>query len=346
MNRSFESGRRGFLVRSLAGGVAAIAASLGVDNVFAQTIEPARARMDAGEPSATARGAALSRAVHQVIDFPRILEDPFALPILGSLTPGELQTAVDRQSRGLRASIVMRSRYAEDRLSAAVARGVRQYVVRSGSGYLRLPNPYARAGLRVFEVDHPATQRFKRDRLDKARIPSPPKSTFVPIDFETQTLAQQMAEAGFRFDQPAFFSMLGVVIYLTDAAVMETMRVVGSCVSGSEIVFLFSTPDELLTEAQRLGRQRSMAFVAALGEPWLTFYEPSALAGTLRASGFSTAEVFAPADANRAYFADPTDGLRISNAHMMSARVERRSTPSCVGVPGHRVNDYPADSVC
>src|SRR5688572_7755781 len=116
MNGPFECGRRKFLARSLAGGMAALAAHLGAASALAQTLELANARMAAGEPSATARGAALSRAVHQIIDFPRIFEDPFALPILGPVPATELQAAVDRQSRALRASIVMRSRYAEDRL--------------------------------------------------------------------------------------------------------------------------------------------------------------------------------------------------------------------------------------
>jgi methyltransferase (TIGR00027 family) len=322
MSGSFECGRRIFLARSLAGGVAALAANLGLGSALAQTLEPAGTRMDAGEPSATARGAALSRAVHQIIDFPHILDDPFAISILGPLPPGELQAAVDSQSRALRASIVMRSRYAEDRLAGAVARGVRQYVILgAGLDTFACRNPHAQLGLRVFEVDHPATQRFKRERLDKSRIALPPGVTFVPIDFETQTLPQELVAAGFRFDQPAFFSLLGVVIYLTDAAVMEAMRVVGSCVAGSEIAFSFSVPDDLLTEAQQSSRERSMAIVAALGEPWITFYEPATLANALRVRGFSTTEVFAPPDANRTYFADRIDGLRISSGHMMSARV-------------------------
>jgi len=264
MNRPFTQGRRKFLGRSLAGGMTAIAANFGFVQAFAQGAEPAGTRMGAGEPSATARGAALSRAVHQIVDYPRILDDPFALPILGPLAPGELQAAVDRQSRALRASIVMRSRYAEDRLAAAVAHGVRQYVV-LGAGLdtyaWRSPHP----GLRVFEVDHPATQRYKRERLEEVRIPPARGLTFVPIDFETQTLPETLAAGGFRFDRPAFFSLLGVVIYLSDAAVMETMRAVASCAAGSEIVFSFSVPDSMLTEAQQAGRRRSMAQVAALG---------------------------------------------------------------------------------
>ncbi|MCW5605931.1 MAG: class I SAM-dependent methyltransferase [Burkholderiales bacterium] len=276
--------------------------------------------MDAGEPSVTARGAALSRAVHQIIDYPRILKDPLAIPILGPLPCSEFQEAVDRRNRGLRASIVMRSRYAEDRLAAAVHRGIRQYVVLgAGLDTFAYRNPHQ--GLRVFEVDHPATQRFKRERLAHAHVALPAETTFVPVDFETQTLSRELAAAGFRFDQPAFFSMLGVVIYLTDDAVMETMTMIASCAAGSEIVFSFSVPEELLTETQQLSRGRALARLATLGEPWITFYEPSTLAGRLRARGFSAAEVFTPLDANRTYFSDRIDGLRVSTGHMMSARV-------------------------
>ena len=324
MNSSFgvDGDRRAFLRRSLAGGCTAVAASLGLGEVHAQARETAATRMDLGEPSNTARGAALQRALHQVIDFPRVLEDPLALSILGPLAANDLQAAVDRRNAGLRASIVMRSRYAEDRLAMAVAQGVRQYVILgAGLDTFAYRNPHAEVGLRVFEVDHPATQRFKRERLGRAGIDRAPGMTFVPIDFETQTLSEQLTGAGFRFDQPAYFSMLGVVIYLSDEAVMETMRMVTSCGAGSEIVFSFSVTDELLTESQQSSRERTMARLAAQGEPWVTFYEPATLAEALRARGFSAAEVFAPPEANRTYFADRKDGLRVSTGHMMSARV-------------------------
>jgi methyltransferase (TIGR00027 family) len=322
MNSSIACSRRLFLRGSVAAGIGAIAASLRLNAAWAQTRASAARRMETGEPSATARGAALSRAVHQIVDYPRVLEDPHAIPILGPLQQGELQQAVDRRSRALRASIVMRSRYAEDRLAAAVTRGVRQYVVLgAGLDTFAYRNPHARLGLRVFEVDHPATQRFKRQRLGNARITVPPETTFVPIDFETQTLSEALANAGFRFEQPAFFSMLGVVIYLTDDAFMQTLNVIAACASATEIVFSFSVPDDLLTDTQQTGRARSMAQLAALGEPWISFYEPSTLAERLRARGFSAAEVFAPQDANRTYFAGRIDGLRVGTEHMMSAYV-------------------------
>ena len=312
--------RRHFLARALLWSSSALAATHGVGRAFGQIVEPGLATMASGQPSATARAAALIRAVHQIIDYPRVLDDPFALSILGPLRPGELQTAVDRQSPALRAAIVMRSRYAEDRLAAAVARGVRQYVILgAGLDTFAYRNPHA--SLRVFEVDHRATQRFKRERLDRADIRVPARTTFVPVDFETQTLTHELEAHGFRFDEPAFFSLLGVVVYLTDAAVMETMRIVASGAAGSEIVVSFSLPDYLLNERQRRSRERSMANVAALGEPWITFYEPAALARALRGSGFSATELFRPEEANRTYFADRMDGLRTSGGHMMSARV-------------------------
>jgi methyltransferase (TIGR00027 family) len=313
--------RRSFVVASLFGGLSALGTSCS-RRAFAQAPRDGENTFNTGGPSATARQAALLRAVHQIIDIPRVLDDPFAIPILGGLRHDELQRAVDRQSRSLRASVVMRSRYAEDRLAAAVARGVRQYVILgAGLDTFGYRNPHARTGLRVFEVDHPATQRMKRARLEAAQIALPAATTFVPVDFETQTLSQQLGAHGFRFDEPAFFSLLGVVIYLSHAAVMDTMRVVGSCAPGTEIVFSFSVPDELLTHSQEAARKRAMTLVAAVREPWITFYEPGALAQTLHACGFSSTELFAPEDANRTYFAKRLDGLRTSTGHMMSAQV-------------------------
>lgn len=279
------------------------------------------ARMQSGQPSATARSAAVARALHQLIDSPRVLDDPFALPMVAPLAPAELRSALDA-SPALRASIVLRSRHAEDRLDAAVRRGARQYVL-LGAGldtYL-LRNPHVARGLRVHEVDHPATQAGKRERLAAAGLKAKPGSVFVPVDFETQSLAAQLARSGFRRERPAFFSMLGVVIYLSDAAVMETMRMVAQGARGTEIVFSFSVPTGQLDDAQRASRERSMRRMEALGEPWLTFYDPGELADRLRSIGFSRTEILGPEEANRRYFADRADGLRMSLGHMMAARV-------------------------
>ena len=314
-DRLGSAGRREFvqllgggLLLSSCGAVSALAAESAAGN-----------RMSAGEPSATARGAALLRALHQVIDYPRILDDPFAVPIVGPDAAG-LQAVADRGSPALRAHVAMRSRYAEDRLALALHRGVRQYVVLgAGLDTFAWRNPYARGGLRVFEVDHPATQSWKQARLQSAE---PPHGLhLVPVDFERQALREQLLHHGFRFDRPAFFSMLGVVIYLTEEAVMNTMRLVASCAPGSEVVFSFSLPHSHLSEAELRRRQFSMAQVAKLGEPWLTFFDPDELTEKMRATGFRVVDVLTPPEANRTYFANRLDGLRVTNGHMMAARV-------------------------
>ncbi len=315
-------GRRAFLQRALLGG-AALASPYGgmIASAFAQS-SSAAARLAEGAPSLTAQGAALLRALHQVIDYPRILDDPLAVTIMGDGTR-YLQAAADRQAHGLRAFIALRSRYAEDRLAAAVERGVRQYVILgAGLDTFAYRNPHAERGLKVFEVDHPATQRWKRAQLAAVGIPLPPSLSFAPVDFETQDLAQQLRAAGFDSSKPAFFSLLGVVIYLSEAAAMQSFGFVSRCAAGSEIVFEFSLPSSRLSDAARANRETEMARVAAIGEPWITFFEPEPLAGQLRTLGFSGVDMLRPQEANREYFAGRIDGLRIgASGYMTAARV-------------------------
>jgi len=282
----------------------------------------APARMRSGMPSATAQSAATYRAVHQVLDHPHVLDDPLALPILGRESLASLQSIVDRQSRSMRASIAMRSRHAEDRLAIAVGRGVRQYVVLgAGLDTFAYRNVYTNAGLRVFEVDHPATQQWKRQRLREAGIGVPSALTFVAVDFETQRLDEQLRAAGLRTDQPVFFSMLGVAIYISRDALFGTMQVVRDCAAESEIVFDFALPTAMLPERQQASRLRSIAAMRALGESWISFYEPGLLADALRNLSFQV-DVLSAAAANREYFSGRADGLRISGStHMLAARV-------------------------
>jgi len=323
MSKLPHPGRREFLQRAALGG-AALASPYGgvIANALAQASGGA-GRLAEGAPSLTAQGAAVMRALHQVIDYPRILDDQLAMRIIGSEGARALQPAADRQEHGLRAFIALRSRYAEDRLAAAVERGGRQYVVLgAGLDTFAYRNPHAERGLRVFEVDHPATQRWKRAQLAAAGIPLPPSLTFAPVDFETQDLAQQLRAAGFDTRQPAFFSLLGVVIYLTESAAMQSFGFVSRCAPGTEIVFEFSLPASRLTDTARTYREMAMARVAAIGEPWITFFEPEPLAGKLRALGFSDVDMLAPQAANRDYFADRIDGLRIgASGYMTAARV-------------------------
>jgi methyltransferase (TIGR00027 family) len=281
--------------------------------------------MDEGQPSSTARRAAMLRAAHQILDDPKILDDPIALRIIGPEGESWLRSNLDRlqEARFLRAFVVARSRYAEDELARAVQRGTRQYVI-LGAGLETFPyrNPHDESRLHVYEVDHPATQSWKRKRLLEAGISTPGSLTFAPIDFERQTLAEGLGRAGLRANEPTFFSLLGVMMYLTEAAVMETFGFVASMPSGSEIVFDCAVPDSSLSDGQRLARQARADRVAAVGEPWRTHLDPVSLARDLRQMGFSQIEDLGPEAANERYFKDRTDGLRLAGAaHLMKARV-------------------------
>ena len=186
--------------------------------------------MDEKPPSRTALGAAAYRAAHQAIENGSIFTDPLARLILGAAADAIIsEVAVDPAKRPMRMFIAARSRFAEDRLSAAVSRGVRQAVILgAGIDTLSLRNPNASSGLRMFEVDHPATQAWKRERLGEVGLAVPTSMTFVPIDLDKQGLMMGLLAAGFRPDNPAFFHWLGVVPYLRLETIAETLRFIAS----------------------------------------------------------------------------------------------------------------------
>ena len=258
-------------------------------------------------PSRTAERVALRRAEHQILDHPKVFDDPLAVAIAGaSQIPPE--TAFDRL---LRAFVAARSRYAEDQLASAVARGVRQYVVLGAGldtyGYRAVPE------VRVFEVDHPATQAWKRSRLGDAGIAIPNSMRFVPIDFERQNLSTELAQAGFDMTQPAFFSWLGVIMYLTLEAATDTLRVIAAHPAGSGVAFDYPTGTW-----EWLARR-----VARAGEPFRLFFDPAELARLLHGLGFTKLEDLDPQQINARYFRDRADGLQVAGdrGHLITAWV-------------------------
>jgi methyltransferase (TIGR00027 family) len=310
--------RREFLQAALAGGIlGGMAAWSPAFSWAAEPAPPPASRLDAGSPSATAQGTAVLRAAHQLLDRPPILEDPIALRVIGAESEAALRANPRRFDRGrsLRAFVALRSRYAEDGLAGAVARGVRQYVI-LGAGLDTFPyrNPFGSEKLKIFEVDHPATQAWKRRRLQETGIGAPESLTFAPVDFEMQTLDEGLARAGFQVREPAFFSWLGVVIYLTKPAVRQTLAFVASLASGSGIVFDYSPPPALMTKTQQIAHERLARQVAALGEPWRTYYGPASLAEEVRRLGFKRLEDLGPEEAEERYFKNRADGLRLGGA--------------------------------
>jgi methyltransferase (TIGR00027 family) len=265
-------------------------------------------------PSRTAYAVALSRAAHQLFDVPRVFEDPLALTIIGPKAISGIRAAEPRFkhrfSRYLRAFLVARSRLAEDALAEAVARGVRQYVILgAGLDTFAYRNPHAPSGLRVFEVDHPATQEWKRTLISQAHLKAPGSLIFVPVNFERERLAERLGANGFRADEPAFFSWLGVTMYLSHEAIEETLRFVAHSTVGSGLVFDYLNAPARWDLLRRWGLKLVMRQVAAAGEPWQTFFSPAHLQGQLRALGFATVRDFGRAEINARFF-DPA-GARL-----------------------------------
>jgi methyltransferase (TIGR00027 family) len=262
--------------------------------------------MQSRPPSRTALGAAVHRAVHQELEGGKIFADPLAGTMLGEEARGIIaEAAADPTQRPLRLFIAARSRFAEDCLSAAVSRGVRQAVVLgAGLDTFSLRNPHARLGLHVFEVDHPATQAWKRERLVGEGLAVPASLTFAPVDFEQQSLADGLRVAGFQSDRPAFFHWLGVVPYLTRDAIRATFSYIAG-LPQSEVVFDYSEPIENYPPERRTSVAAVSARVAAIGEPWLSHFDPAELTRELRARGFGELEDLGLADISVRFFGTP-----------------------------------------
>jgi methyltransferase (TIGR00027 family) len=279
----------------------------------------------AGKPSRTALKVARLRAAHQLLDEPIVLDDPVALQILGPEAEAELRGNPfqynDPTSRSLRASLVVRSRLAEDEVAQAVAAGVRQYVVLgAGLDTFAYRNPYAEEALRVFEVDHPATQQWKRKLLKEAGISLPADLIFAPVDFEHGTLAQALADTGFRTDLRACFSWLGVTMYLNETAIMDSLGFVAAMPKGSSIIFDFRVPPSILNPIERATYEIMEQRAAAIGEPWMSAFEPMALREQVLALGFGDVETYEPDELNRRYLNRRKDGLR-TGGRLLCARV-------------------------
>lgn len=236
----------------------------------------------------------MRRAAHQLWDEPVLFQDPLAWAILSGEARDRIRAGIEEENqnpwaRGLRAFVAVRSRFAEEEVGRAVARGVGQMVVLgAGLDTFAYRNPHT--GLKVFEVDHPATQAWKRERLREGGIEIPESVRFAPVDFERDTLAHGLAAAGFREDEPAFFSWLGVVPYLTRDAALATLKFIAGLPQGSGVLFDYTIPRERMSEIEQMAFDRLAERVARAGEPFRLFFDPEQLARDLQVMGFSEIE--------------------------------------------------------
>jgi methyltransferase (TIGR00027 family) len=266
--------------------------------------------METGRASKTALRVAHRRAVHQVLDQPCVLTDPVAIPLLGREFRYDPAREMHPIARAFRAFMAVRSRYAEDQLAVSVAQGVEQYVVLgAGLDTFAYRNPFPQ--LRVFEVDFPATQEWKRTLLVAAAIAAPSNLTFVPLDFEHKTLAAGLAGAGFDTARPAFFAWLGVVPYLTLAAFRTTLETIAALPAGTAVSFDYGISPHAMSVFHRMAFHALARRVAKAGEPFRLLFTPEQLDAEFARAGFRRFEQLDAEQINELYFACRADGLKL-----------------------------------
>jgi methyltransferase (TIGR00027 family) len=248
-----------------------------------------------GEPSKTALHVAAARAAHLRFDPPpHILEDPCAEALLGDELEALLPQYADDGLWLLvenRLFIPLRARYAEDRLAEAYMRGVRQLVVLgAGLDSYAFRRPEEQAELRVFEVDHAGTQRWKLDRLEALGWAIPEHLTFVPCDFERTSVSGPLRAAGFSSGDPAVVNWMGVVYYLTPETALQTLVDLRSLLApGSEVVLDYQFPVAGLSSRYQEIQAGMTSYLEDAGEPQLNRYRPEELRKTIERAGFSGA---------------------------------------------------------
>lgn len=279
------------------------------------------------EPSRTAMMVALQRAAHQMLDVPRVFSDDFAVRILGGDSSRLIENFVDESdskrdlsSISSRAFLVARSRYAEDQIYSAFQRGVRQCII-LGAGLDTFGYRCKELGVRIFEVDHPATQAWKQGLLADAEIQIPNSVSFTAVDFGKMSLKTELVKSGWNDKEPSVLSWLGVTAYLSESTVLEMLAFLSTFVTGSGIVFDYVIPPHLMTSSQQEWFEWLNPKISASGEPLQTFFAPSNLNNILTNMGFSSVEDLSPEDLNMRYFSDRQDSLKTVTtlSHMVSA---------------------------
>lgn len=261
--------------------------------------------------------SAAARAAHLLVDdTPTIFADTMAHTLLG-LQADELlayhrQFGAHPALSGARTTATVRSRYTEDRLARLADRGIDQYVILgAGLDSFAYRSPLAPA-MRVFEVDEPGTQRWKRKLLAETAITVPPSVCFVPLDLEidsARSLLAGLAHAGFDPRRPALVSCLGVTMYLTSAAIEHVLAVLSGFAPGTEIIAEHLLPAEHRDAAGHTYAELVMAAAAEQGEPWKTLLGVERIEALLNAHGIEPVEHLRLRDAVDPENWDRTDGL-------------------------------------
>jgi methyltransferase (TIGR00027 family) len=245
--------------------------------------------------SRTALATSLMRAAHTRLDPHPLIDDPWGDRLVPESVKRVMASASESLDESLMhsasyANVIMRTRYAEDALQAAVLGGVSQYVL-IGAGFdsFSLRRPAYAANLQIFEIDFPATQRLKIEQIAACGIKLPDSVHFITADLSAESVAAALARSPFETNRLTFFSWLGVTMYLTREANLATLTSVASCSpAGSEVIFTYL--DERVFQAQSESFRALRQRVAAIGEPFRSGFDPADLAANLAACGLELVE--------------------------------------------------------
>ena len=294
--------------------------------------------MKSGQGSRTADGAAAFRASHYLYAQDRVFEDPFAMAMTSKGWQAVLSSRIANDLmfrwllRGMApvaTQVLARSRFAEDVLARSVESGIQQYViVGAGLDSFALRQRSASAALRIFELDHPATQSSKRQRLSALGMALPQNLEFVAVDFERQELFAALQASSYRADRPAVFSWLGTTHYLTPQATLGTLRSIAQhATRGSEVVVDYSLPKDLIARNRRTALVWLSMLAARLGEPIIGQLIPNELHAQVESLGFEIVEDISADEQALRYFANRTDGLAPpAGCQLLHLRLRRPDT--------------------
>jgi methyltransferase (TIGR00027 family) len=268
-------------------------------------------------PDHTAVRVALWRAMHVQADAaPHVLEDQIGLQLVAP--PDSWRDRPDMHpqgTRGYRASIVGRARFIEDLVEDHARHGVGQYVILgAGLDSFAQRRPDLMESLDVFEIDMPATQEWKRQRLQQLHLPCPPRLHFVPVDFEAgQSWLAQLDGAGFHRDRPAVIASTGVAMYLSREANLATLREVAGLARGTVLAMTFMLPTALVEPEDRPGYEMVQERARAAGTPFVSLFTPDEVLRLAREAGFKNVRHVSRAQIIQKYFAGRADGLKPSS---------------------------------
>jgi len=262
------------------------------------------------EPDNTAVRTALWRALHMQVDAkPHILEDEIGLKLIAP--PDDWMERPDMKfTKRLRASIVARSRFIEDLIIAQSQKGIDQYVI-LGAGldtFAQRKSDIA-AKLQIYEIDQPDTLAWKQKRLADIGFTKPNNLHFVSVDFEMSSWWKALLKSGFDTNKSAVIACTGVTLYLSKAAIIDTLNQIAKLASGTTLAMAFYLPIELLDEEDKAMQEIADKGARAAGTPFVSFFSPEEILVLANLAGFKEAKTISTKDMEQVYFTDRADGL-------------------------------------